>query len=172
MSGARRDPVAARRSAPVHGRPRAWAVPVTALAAGLVLGGCASAPEPLEARELEGCFYFDQSMQPDSVRLPWGVRFSEDPLEGWPALAGREDVFVAATLTVDGDQDHPFGYWSPSQDSVTVGYPAGGGLVLELEVGDTALAGLARPLGDARAFGSADPEPVAVRLTRARCPED
>ncbi|NIP79118.1 MAG: hypothetical protein GWM90_07900 [Gemmatimonadetes bacterium] len=152
---------------------RATSLTATGLVLGLsaALSGCASTPDALSAQELEGCFYFERYVVADgAIRLPWGVRLSREPLEGWP-MASRGDVRLAATLTVDGDVDHPFGYWLPSGDSVEIGYPAGGGLVLELEVVDMALEGVVRPLGDARSLDAPEPEPAAVRLTRARCPE-
>lgn len=153
---------------------RATIAAACSLVAGMTaaLGACASTPEPLSAQDLEGCFYFDREQTGDgSLRLPWGVRLSPDSLEGWP-ITRRGNVRVASTLTVDGDTDYPFSYWRPSGDSVMIGSAAGGGVLLELEVGETALEGTARSLGDARGLDAREPEPAAVRLTRARCPED
>jgi hypothetical protein len=156
------------------GTRRAVTLGASVLLPGLAaaMSGCASAPEPLSAQELEGCFYFDREQTGDgSMRLPWGVRLLPDSLEGWP-IARRGDVRVAATLTADGDTDYPFSYWLPSEDSVMIGSAAGGGVLLELEVGEAALQGTALSLGDARGLDAREPEPVAVRLIRARCPED
>lgn len=166
-------------------KPGRWAS--TAAALGLVLLGsvaCGGSREPAPpvlaaaGPELTGCWYFEQT--PTGLRLPWGVRLTDRRLEGWPALNRLEGVRLATTLTAEKEQNHPFGYWRDlaAADSLEIGYPAGGGLVLELEVQQTdpgrwpVLKGLARPVGDAVALGEDPAERAArpVRLTHAACP--
>lgn len=144
-----------------------------ALLATLLTSACAS-PRDAGPRQLQGCFYFVQDETARSLRLPWGVRLLQDSLEGWPAMANHQGVHSAATLHPDGDRDHPFGYWRPlAGDSLEIGYPAGGGMVMRLRVGDDELAGTVRPVGDAVSLqedGRRAPAPVT--LTRALCPEE
>lgn len=135
--------------------------------------GCASTDDAPPA-DLAGCFYFERDAAADQLRLPWGVRLLDQPLEGWPAIQQLDGVRVAATLTGEGDADHPFGYWRPlGEDSINIGYPAGGGLSLRLAVEPGRLTGTARPVGDALPLDGAGERPLrAVSLMRARCPED
>jgi hypothetical protein len=146
----------------------------------LVLAGCAAGPAPdyaagdqPETVELAGCHYFVRDASAEQLRLPLGVFLQEEPLEGWPAIQQREGVRRAATLTPDGRQGFPFGYWIRARpDSVEIGYPAGGALLLRLAVTDR-LAGVARPVGDAVPLGGApDTTSYAVVLVRGQCPED
>ena len=135
--------------------------------------GCASTSDS-PAFELPGCYYFTQDDVFRELRLPWGIRLQDAPLEGWPAMTARGGR-KATTLTGTDEVDHPFGYWlTEAPDSVEIGYPAGGGLVLELAVReDHGLEGTARPVGDVIEPG-ADGEPAArpVHLLWARCPEE
>lgn len=117
------------------------------------------------------------------LRLPLGIRLTDRALEGWPAVQQLEGVRVAATLTPQGERDHPFGFWRPfaDGDSVHVGYPAGGGLAMDLDAlpeperegeAGVALAGAVRPVGDVlRPGSSGDPDPRPVRLSAGRCPQ-
>lgn len=120
-----------------------------------------------------GCYYFEEELA-SGLRLPWGVRLQERELEGWPALASRPGVRGATTLRQSGETDHPFGYWAETGTSVEIGYPGGGGLVLDLEWEDTdggsALSGTARAVGDAISPGESGERPThRVRLVRAAC---
>ena len=140
------------------------------LAATFSGGGCISAPVST-ATDPAGCWYFERDEAAATLNLPWGIRLDGDGLTGFPSLETRGDPRLARTLDPDGERDHPFGYWIPlAGDSIEVGYPAGGGIVLRLARGDTSMGGTARPVGDVVAPGSA-PRPVrGVRLTRAQCP--
>jgi hypothetical protein len=144
------------------------------LAAVPLLTACAGQPEQPEPRPLAGCYYFVQDRTAQELNLPWGVRLLDRPLEGWPALQQRGGVQRAATLTGRAEENFPFGYWiRTAQDSVEIGFPGGGGLVLDLRLDGTALRGVARPVGDALPPPAARPAPEAhpVVLTWARCPE-
>lgn len=145
----------------------------TILAAAASLLACAPRNAATQAGDVAGCWYFERNAGADALNLPWGVRLTADALdENWPAMNGR-DARHAATLTTGGDADHPFAYWLASAaDSIEVGHPGGRGLVLDLHVSDTSLAGSARAVGDALPLdGPAARSAQAVRLTRARCPE-
>ena len=142
-------------------RTIARAVPLAALA---LLACRAQSPDPVSP---VGCWYFDRDAAATTLNLPWGVRLDSVELTGWPALDARGGGMRAATLTAEGTADHPFGYWMTIDgDSIEIGYPAGGGLVLRLAPGETAMTGTARDVGDVRP-SAATP---AVRLTRAQCP--
>lgn len=151
--------------------------PIMALAAlaagGLLATACAGQPEQPEPRPLAGCYYFVQDRTAEQLRLPWGVRLHDRPLEGWPAIQQRTGVHRASTLTGSDEVDFPFGYWiRTAGDSVEIGYPGGGGLVLELAIDDTGLRGTARPVGDALEPPATRPERTShpVELTWAGCP--
>jgi hypothetical protein len=149
-------------------RPRAVGL---FLAVAVLAPACASTSESA-AQSLSGCFFFERDDTARELRLPWGIRLTESALGDWPAMRDREDVRVATTLNETRETDTPFGYWIPQGDSVEVGYPGGGGMVLELEVTETHLVGTARPVGDVLTPGT---EPGArparpVRLLHARCP--
>lgn len=144
----------------------------TALTAAIALAACASTGERQEGA-VPGCYYFQQDPAAEELNLPWGVRLKEADLQGWPAMERRGGAREAATLTGRGEADHPFGYWmTTASDSVEIGYPAGGGFVLKLAVGEELdLRGVAIPVGDM--VNPNDPSPReqhAVLLTRARCP--
>lgn len=157
-------------TAPARGQ-RGRAVALAGLT-GLVLGGCAGGPGASHPLDLIGCWYFQRDARAEELRLPWGVRLSEAPIEGWPALQQLEGVRVASTLTGEGDLDHPFGFWRPlGADSITIGYPGGGGLTLRLEVDSVSLTGTAHPVGDAMSLSGADRPITPVTLERASCPE-
>jgi hypothetical protein len=146
------------------------AIPLLAYA-----GGCATTPGPA-ADALPGCYYFEQDAAAQALQLPWGVRLTADSLTGWPAIQQRPDVRRAVTLTgTDATATYPFGYWRPlAGDSVEIGYPAGGGLLLRLAIEADGLAGTARPVGDVVAQPGIveDAALQRVRLTRARCPDE
>jgi hypothetical protein len=152
-------------------RPRIAAV--AALAA-LPLAACNASPGAAPA-SLAGCYYFERDAVAERLRLPWGVRLLPDTLAGWPALQQRPGVRVARTLVGLGEEaGHPFGYWRTLHgDSLEIGYPAGGGLVLTLAVSGPRLAGEAVAAGDALPLGGVVPErrgePVA--LLHAACPD-
>ena len=134
------------------------------------VAGCRTAPAASHGDPV-GCWYFEQDAEATALNLPWGVRLAGDALGGFPALAQRGDARVARTLEAAGEAAQPFGYWLPIEgDSIEIGYPAGGGLVLRVARGDTSMQGSARAVGDVVAPGAA-PRPVrSVRLTRAQCP--
>jgi hypothetical protein len=149
-----------------------------AAAAVLLASACATTPDNGEAHPT-GCWYFERDAAAEALRLPWGVRLLPDSLTGWPALERLPGVRRATTLAAPGDEaGHPFGYWRPlagepsTRDSLEIGYPAGGGLVLRLGGGIDRVTGTASPVGDAVAPGAAPAQVRAVTLTRARCPED
>lgn len=156
-------------------RPRLARITLSLPAATILAVACASPPGQPDPRPLTGCHYFVQDSVFHELRLPWGVRLLDQPLEGWPALQQREGVHRASTLTGADEVAFPFGYWiRTAPDSLEIGYPAGGGLRLRLAVHEGSFTGLAQPVGDAmpppaRPTTRAD-HPVA--LTRARCPED
>jgi hypothetical protein len=143
------------------------------LCAGLA-GGCVSTPG-LSPGEVTGCYYFERDEVAQSLHLPWGVRLQEDSLTGWPAWDRQPGVRRAVTLVGVGQTAaHPFGYWRPLDgDSLEVGYPAGGGLVLRLAVEPPGLTGSARPVGDVLPPSGQRPQPVTypVALLHARCPD-
>lgn len=151
---------------------------VVAIATGLAaaaLAACAGPPEQPEPRPLIGCHYFVQDQVAQQLHLPWGVRLLDQPLEDWPAIQQRGDVRVATTLTGHSEENFPFGYWlRTAEDSVELGYPGGGGLVLRLAMENGALRGTAHPVGDALEPPAARPSPTAhpVALIWARCPEE
>lgn len=138
-----------------------------------LLGACASAGERLSAQQLAGCYYFERNDVARELNLPWGVRLTEDSLQGWPAMAARH-ALRAATLSTEGDQDHPFGYWlTIDSDSVEIGYPAGGSLVVRVAPDGQRMVGTVRALGDAvpppGVARAATAQPVM--LQHALCPE-
>lgn len=133
----------------------------------------------MELEALVGCWYFEQTDGEGRVHLPWGVQLTEDSIVGFPAVQALDGVRRAATLTSSGEQDFPIGYWRPlAGDSLELGYPAGGGLVVHAAVPAggvdvPVLAGTVRAVGDV--VEPSDPgrtpeEPRPVRLTWARCP--
>ena len=155
---------------PRHRAPTGRLLLLAAVATAL---GCASAAPPSTVEELEGCYFFRQDDAARALRLPDGIHLTPRPLEGWPAIMQRGAVKVAVTLSERGPVGYPFGYWLLEDDgSVEVGYPAGGGIVLDLMPGREELQGIARTYGDAIAYGE-EPETqeVPVRLERRRCPE-
>jgi hypothetical protein len=144
----------------------------------LLAGGCATT-DVAPATALAGCWYFDRTVAAEQLNLPWGVELRTDSVQGWPGIQQLPEVRRAVTL-LDGTRvvDFPFGYWRALRaDSIEIGYPAGGGLLLSLAVQPpppaeaAALAGTARALGDARPPGQTfDPPADPVSLTRAGCP--
>jgi hypothetical protein len=145
----------------------------TALAA-TVTPACAAPPEQPDPRHVVGCHFFVQDTVAERLQLPWGVRLLDQPLEGWPVIERRGDVRVATTLTGREELEFPFGYWIRTHsDSLEIGYPGGGGLLLVLELENGAFRGVARPVGDALEPPAILPErrELAVRLTWARCPD-
>jgi hypothetical protein len=137
------------------------------------VSACASRP-PVSAIP-PGCYYFERDAAAERLRLPWGVQLLEDSISGWPALQELSGVRRAVTLLGHGrSASHPFGYWRlVGSDSVEIGYPAGGGLVLDLRAENGRLTGSALPAGDAVAPGEAAARTREnVRLTHALCPDD
>lgn len=145
------------------------------LSATILIAACGGMPERTDPRPLVGCHYFVQDHVARDLQLPWGVRLLDQPLEGWPALQQRPDVRKATTLTGHDEVDFPFGYWVvTADDSLEIGYPAGGGLLLDLAIRDGAFHGHARPVGDAVPLPGTitAPRPHPVQMVWARCPED
>ncbi|MFW5952298.1 MAG: hypothetical protein ACOCVZ_09305 [Gemmatimonadota bacterium] len=136
----------------------------------LAAGAACASTQEAPADRLAGCYYFDRDEIARQLDLPWGVRLTTEPLADWPPLSEQEDVRVAVTLRdYDETTDYPFGYWRPlTGDSLRLGYPGAGGFVVDLVVGDRALTGLARPVGDAGL--DLDRRAHPVRLQHARCP--
>jgi hypothetical protein len=144
------------------------------LASVVTLAGCGPAPEPPEPRQLVGCHFFVQDSVARALQLPWGVRLLDEPVQGFPAIQQREGVRRATTLTGREERDFPFGYWvRTGHDTVEIGYPAGGGLRLDLVVENGQMAGHAVPVGDVvRPGAAAERPPHPVALTWARCPDE
>lgn len=160
--------------APTGGRPaRVFLARAAAAAVLACLPACASVPGGVAAQGIEGCWYFEMDAAAASLRLPMGIRLTATPLENWPSIMRRGDVRVAVTVTRQGDADYPFGYWLREGGRVEVGYPGGGGVVLDLAPGRSTLEGTARAVGDARRPGEMDrDEPadaIRVRLERRSC---
>lgn len=135
---------------------------------------CSMAPPPSSVPALAGCYYFERNDTARNLRLPEGIRLTERPLEGWPAIMQRGAVKVALTLTGQGPADYPFGYWLLEDDgSLEVGYPAGGAILLELVPTRDRLEGTARAHGDTERFGQENetPQEMTVRLDRGACPD-
>lgn len=162
----------------LRGGYRRAARSAVALGAGLVIAsGCATTPDLASGAAL-GCWYFVEDAATAVSGLPWGVRLTDDPIEGWPALESLDGVRRATTLEPDGERDFPFGYWRPlaQGDSLYLGYPAGGGFAVNVgmaedsEDGGRALAGTVRAVGDALPMGEDRPGAQAVRLVWGRCP--
>ena len=140
------------------------------LAACMAAAACVTTPAARTA-DPAGCWYFARDDAAAALNLPWGIRLTADELTGFAGLAQRGDARVARTLDPASERDHPFGYWMPiGADSIEVGYPAGGGLVLRLARGDSSMAGSARPVGDVVRPGAPPRTTHAVRLTSAQCP--
>jgi hypothetical protein len=134
---------------------------------------CGGAPEQPDPRHVIGCHFFVQDDVAEALGLPWGVRLLDQPLEGWPNLAGT-GARRATTLTGWDEMDHPFAYWvRTAEDSIRIGYPAGGGLVLDLALENGAFEGRARPVGDILEPPAALPDRPThrVRMVWALCPE-
>ena len=142
-----------------------------ALAGAAVALSCASTPD--WGAPFPGCYFFEPGRAVETYRLPEGVRLTDRPLEGWPTVPRSGDAKVATTLTGAGETDHPFAYWLEQPgDSVVVGYPLGGTVVLDLRVGDGVLEGTVRSVGDIMPYGGASaPDPIPVRLERGHCPD-
>lgn len=139
----------------MSGGPR----PLSILLLGLLAATTACTPPPQgegEAESLTGCYRFEQSEGAEALGLPWGVELTADDLEeGWPILEEQEGIRAARTLLSAGERtDHPFGYWRITEsDSVEVGHPGGGGVVLVLAADEEALVGRGRSAGDALSPG-------------------
>jgi hypothetical protein len=135
----------------------------------IVSGAALSAglPSHAAAQAIEGCWFFERDAATQALNLPWGVQLSADSLVGWPGLAHEPDVRVAVTLEGrSATANHPFGYWQTlGADTLRIGYPGMGGLVLYMARQGRRLLGTARPVGDA---GSGPDR--AVRLIQGPCP--
>jgi hypothetical protein len=121
----------------------------------------------------EGCWYFERDAAAEALQLPWGVRLLADTLSGFPAIQQQPGVRRAQTLLGWTESaGHPFGYWRPvGADSLEIGYPAGGGLLLRVAAGAERATGTARPVGDIlRPDGAPLPGEQRVALVRAACP--
>jgi len=149
---------------------RTMTILVLPIASALLLSGCAHNAQHADAADPVGCWYFERDDAASTLNLPWGIGLDSSALTGWPALDRRGGARVARTLHAAGPAEHPFGYWLQVGDSVEVGHPGGGGLLLTLEPGAAVMTGTARPIGDVVAPGSARRSSFAVRLTRAQCP--
>ena len=141
-----------------------------ALSVGLVWS-CASVPF---ADPVVGCYQFERNSGAQTLGLPWGVELEAVPVgAGWPLIADLEGVRRARTATSPtGRADHPSGYWhlTPA-DSVEIGYPGGGGIVLSLSKQGQDLVGEGIAAGDVLPFGAlAGPRtPAPVVALRVLC---
>lgn len=133
--------------------------------------GCPHNAQHATSADPVGCWYFERDAAATALNLPWGVQLDGDALTGWPALERRGGARVARTIQAEGAAQHPFGYWMMAGDSIEIGHPGGGGLLLTLDARATAMSGVATALGDAITPNSSARTPRAVRLTRAQCPE-
>lgn len=158
--------------APRQATARCWQRSALVAAFGFALA-CVNTPAPAP-EPLAGCYYFERDTVAERLRLPWGIRLQSDTLTGWPAIQQLAGVRRASTLVGPGEeQSFPFGYWRPlNADSLEIGYPAGGGLVLELAVASERLVGTARAVGDVLPPPGQTVEPPRdpVLLLYARCP--
>lgn len=154
----------------MHGPAIPLALAVVLLPLSAALTACATSGQGA-APDLTGCHYFEQDAQTRALGLPWGIRLTDEPIDGWPLLEGR-DARAAWTLTPEAERDHPFGYWlRTAEDSLEVGHPGGGGIVLELTVDGQTLRGTARSAGDVIVLDGPDPSGRRpVSLQRAECP--
>lgn len=142
----------------------------TALLSALAASGAACpAPQDGVVAELPACFQFERNAGARALGLPWGFVLEDEALgSGWPLVADRPGVRRARTATSPTERaDQPFGYWAPAGDSVEIGYPGGGGVVLTLSpqgqdlIGQGVAVGDAVPLGGA--MGPRPPHPVVAR---------
>ena len=139
----------------------------------LTATACASSPNGA-AQGLPGCYFFEPGETTETFRTATGVRLTDQPLEGWPGIMRRGNVKVAVTLRREGEADYPFGYWlQESADSVEIGYPSGGVVVLKLVREGDALKGTGYAQGDTWSYGEepAGPTQFPVRLERGDCPQ-
>lgn len=150
---------------------------LAAVAAAVSLGlgtSCPQQPLAQAASGLVGCYQFERDAGARALGLPWGVELQEAGLgPGWPLLSDRAGVRRAATATsATAREDHPFAYWAPATgDSIEVGHPGGGGIVLTLAAIGADLIGGGVPAGDAVPLGgSMKPRtPVPVVAHRVLC---
>lgn len=148
-----------------------------AVAAAVALGLGAGCPQQERARAagaLVGCYQFERNAGARALGLPWGVELQESGLgPGWPLLSDRAGARRAATATsATAREDHPFAYWAPAAaDSIEIGHPGGGGIVLTLAVIGADLIGAGAAAGDAVPLGgSLQPRaPVPVVARRVLC---
>lgn len=147
-----------------------------ALIGGLSFGVAATcAPRTAEeASDATACFQFERDAGARALGLPWGAVLEDVPLgEGWPLVSDRAGVRRALTATSPtGRADHPFGYWAPAAgDSVELGHPGGGGLVLTLGRSGQDLIGHGTAVGDAVPLGGrvGPRPPVPVIARRVLC---
>ena len=146
-----------------------------AMAAALLVTGCAIAQEPGAAADPIGCYQFERGAGATELGLPWGFVLEDAALESeWPVLRRAPDARRAQTATSATERlDHPFGYWARIQgDSIEVGYPGfGGGFMLRLAPSGQDLVGIGRPVGDAVSPGQPlGPRPaLAVTARRVLC---
>lgn len=133
------------------GRAALWCVALAAVAG---CGGATRADaqvEPVPPAALEvgevGCWAFEENEASAALDLPWGLALTGDPV---PGLREPGEDRAAATLDEAGGRSEvPFGSWRPLPgDSVQVGPVAMGSLQLRLAVGEDALTGVARSIGD------------------------
>lgn len=142
-----------------------------ALAVAFGIGwSCGPARMVQSASSPVGCYQFERGPGARALGLPWGVELEDVPLgPGWPLTTGIEGVRRALTETSPTERaDHPFGYWRGiAADSVEIGHPGGGGVVLTLAREGQDLIGRGVAAGDAVSLGGPlgprPPEPVVAR---------
>ena len=145
---------------------------MVALGAALAFGMGESCPKEAQQQAVAataGCYQFVHDAGAKALGLPWGFVLEDAPLgPGWPLVSDRPGVLRASTaLTATERADHPFGYWAPKGDSIEIGHPGGGGIVLTLApsgqdlIGQGVAAGDAVPMGGA--MGPRPPSPVTAR---------
>jgi hypothetical protein len=148
------------------------AIEVTAVCAVLAFGMGESCPKQAAqaAASLVGCYQFEHDAGAKALGLPWGVVLEDAALgPGWPLVSDRPGVRRATTaLSATDRADHPFGYWAPAQgDSIEIGHPGGGALVLTLTPSGQDLIGRGVAAGDAvrpgEAMGPRPSSPVVAR---------
>jgi hypothetical protein len=139
----------------------------------LALDGCASGASS-EPNDLVGCYQFERNQGARAFALPWGVVLEQEPLgPGWPIMADRPGVRRALTATSPTARaEHPYAYWAPAQgDSIEIGHPGGGGVVLTLAPSGQDLIGQGVAVGDVVPLGGAmgPRAPVPVTARRVLC---
>jgi hypothetical protein len=139
-----------------------------------IAAACPPAGTTTAAAAPAGCYQFERDAGARALGLPWGFVLEDEPLgAGWPLVSDRPGVRRARTATSPTARaDQPFGYWAPlTGDSIEIGHPGGGGVVLTLGRAGQDLVGRGVAAGDALPPGAAagPRTPVGVVARRVLC---